>query len=192
MRVSAAILLFLSACCLAVRGYDRPAASTGPARRQLSSAALLLARADGSSLSPSLSLVSAKRSDVPATQALRGGAPHDGEISASCGAGFAVPKLRLNLRGGGRRVRHDEEEEEDEEDEEEGSESDEEVRVPSPTPALFTPHARYPPQRRTSHLRHSPQTLRTAAEPPLGPPRCEPEWVRIRLAQIQIRGAAGR
>ena len=138
MRVSAAILLFLSACCLAVRGYDRPAASSGPARRQLSSAALLLARADGSSVFPSLSLVSAKRGDVPATQALRGGAPHDGEISASCSAGIAVPKLRLNLRGGGRRVHHDEEEEEDEEgseDEEEGSEDDEEVRVPSRTPA---------------------------------------------------------
>jgi len=123
MRVSAAILLFLSACCLAVTAsYDRPA---GARPRQLSSAALLLARADGSSASASLSLVSAAHGDAPASRALRG-APLDGEISASCGAGFVVPKLRLNLRGGARRVYDDAEDEEDDEDEEEGSEEDDE------------------------------------------------------------------
>lgn len=131
MRVSAAILLFLSACCLAVTAsYDRPA---GARPRQLSSAALLLARADGSSASASLSLVSAAHGDAPASRALRG-APLDGEISASCGAGFVVPKLRLNLRGGARRVYDDAEDEEDDEDEEEGSEEDDEVSAPLPNP----------------------------------------------------------
>ncbi|KAJ1476254.1 hypothetical protein T484DRAFT_1825514 [Baffinella frigidus] len=141
MRVSAAILLFLSACCLAVTAsYDRPA---GARPRQLSSAALLLARADGSSASASLSLVSAAHGDAPASRALRG-APLDGEISASCGAGFVVPKLRLNLRGGARRVYDDAEDEEDDEDEEEGSEEDDESPLDGEWPParfLALPHS---------------------------------------------------
>ena len=88
MRVLA-VLLFLSACCLADCGHL--VASPGPARRQLSSSALFLARATDSS-SPSLVL-----GYLPVSRGLH--SSQDGEVAASY-VGFGVPKLRLNLRGG--------------------------------------------------------------------------------------------